>query len=260
MPERPLSNDKIQRLLPTLPAIALSIRESGTVSDLEARDMLNKAKIDDEPWAVNELSAWITLLKSVYNETNQARVSMCRQCLIARGIPEANALLAIGEITETSYVVENDSRQPEEIGASGVDAIRVSSSSLGFGRIRVGSGATQQLSVSGGPGAIHANCDKISVHPNTFQEIDTTISVTVAPSNDETILSGRLIFRNQRQTVEIDVSALWYTPLGPGDELPPVQPWTGSGKDETNRNQTGGATKWDRPRSTSPVVLPDSRP
>src|SRR5579871_2756409 len=175
-----LSTDQIQQLLPALPQLAANIRDYGNP---EPRDlqMLLLALDLDQPWMLEELGRWARMLSQVRGETDAQMLAYVRGGLQLRGIPEANAILAVAYVSDPattsqaeipSAVVtgQNPERSPQPISAS--------AEIVGFGVLQPGINARKTLIVEGGPGNARINSSRAEVSPNTFGPGRTELTVT----------------------------------------------------------------------------------
>lgn len=196
--EKLLLTDRVEELSPLLAPlselIAKGLRpESDVLKVLLLRINLNSNK----DLALEELSQWAEVLLEVHKNTGSEMREKGRLKLQERGVPEALAKLAIDKAT----------LQMQE--QSKILPIIVSSTSIHFGQLQSGQGASATINVYGGPGRVIINSDKIKVEPHEFGPSTTTLKVALQSRLGEQICYDNIFLKSDVENVEVTIAARW---------------------------------------------------
>jgi len=193
--KKPLPSKKLERLLPLLHGLASLVREEG-LPTREALLLLMKAVGLKDKQSLSELQLWANTLHEARERREDPSTRKAAQsALVLRGIPEAQAVLAVSEVLSPV-----DSVPPNDMG--------VSLDRLDFGTLPQGETGKAELEVWGGPGEIIAQSSWVRVTPTHFGPEKTRVLVEVKPVPDG-FLYTTLHLAASGESIEVPVLAQW---------------------------------------------------
>jgi len=196
-----LSSEHMAQLVPLLGSLARLLSQHGTIADEQFQVLLDATDLDAHPAALAELQRWARLLARMRGAENPALRQTVVESLLLRGLPEASVLLAVATVVGSG----TGSTQTTAIPPARLQA---SVSSLDFGSLRPGQGATLELEVQGDPGQVIVESDQIQVTPTQFGAEPTRLRVTIKPLASG-LLWTALKLVTAGETREVPVVAQW---------------------------------------------------
>ena len=215
-----LSSEHMAQLVPLLGSLARLMAASTSLNERSVHTLLLGADLDSNPAALDELRRWGRLLWAVQQQPTDEQRQATVEALLLRGLPEASILLAVATVVAS----KTGSAQSTPTPATPTTArLQASVSSLDFGILRPGQGATQELEVQGGPGHVIVESDQIQVTPTQFGAGSTRLRVELHPLTSG-LLWTTLKLMTAGETREVPVMAQWQDGGPPGKiMMPPLQ-------------------------------------
>ena len=200
-----LSSEHMAQLVPSLGSLARLMADGSQISESELQTLLLGAGLESNPLALDEVQRWGRLLKALQVAPGELQRRTTVEALLMRGLPEASVLLAVATVVGGGTGVTQTTASPTvPIPAR----LHASVSSLDFGHLRPGQGATLELDVQGGPGHVSVESDQILVTPTQFGAGLTRLQVELRP-----LISGllwtTLKLVTAKETLEVSVTAQW---------------------------------------------------
>ncbi len=205
---------QLESLLPALRHLAELVQKSGPPSREDLQLLLLASGLDED-WAVSELERWAKVLAAVRGQTDAGKRDIVQRGLMLRGVPEAPAKLAVEMAAAPA---------PAPPPKPTTLPIQVSPEAIGFGELKPGQGTQGTLTVSGGPGRVKVGSDTVTVQPETFGPDETTLTVAVKGGLDGQVLWDTLNLESETESVKVDLTARWATPVEVVDEPVVVAP------------------------------------
>ena len=200
-----LSSEQISQLAPLLGSLARLIAGHGEIADEQLQLLLAVTDLDAHPTALAEIKLWSRLLSRSQIAPSPALRQTIVEALLMRGLPEASVLLAVATVGGSG----TGSTQTTAVPVAPTPArLQASVSSLDFGSLRPGQGATQELEVQGGPGHVSVESDHVQVTPTQFGARSTRLRVELRPLTSG-LLWTTIKLMTAGETLEVSVTAQW---------------------------------------------------
>lgn len=218
-PEVPrLPGDQVHQMLASLNWLAREIKMRGEPPPERLREVLNMVPLR-EPWAFRELELWSRFLAHAHRYRDPGTRSAMREELMRRGVPEAQATLALMEAAADEPLggtIPINNLPPEDTTGRRSSApttptpsagLRCSPEVIGMGVLKPGGFAKATLRVEGGPGKVRVATNRIQVRPGRFGPEPTDIEVFVKGSRGNLLLLSSLVVETERERATVDVIA-----------------------------------------------------
>lgn len=170
---RPLQTELLHALTPLLAPAARLLAKDRPIDTPHLTQLLVAAGLDEYPEALAELQRWSRLLAGCRRDPDNLH-DATMEALLARGVPEAVALMAIKTACQTVKL-------PQETEVGPDQAPQASVARLDFNALPPGEPATAEFQVKGGPGRILLENHLVQVTPDTFGPGPTLVRVRVSP-------------------------------------------------------------------------------
>ena len=200
-----LSSEHMAQLVPLLGSLARLMAASSSLNERSLHTLLLGADLDSNPAALDELRRWGRLLWAVQEQPTDEQRQATVEALLLRGLPEASVLLAVATVAASKTGPAQSTSTP---AAPTLARLQASVSSLDFGVLRPGQGATQELEIEGGPGQVIIESDQIQVTPTQFGAGSTCLRVELHPLTSG-LLWTTLKLMTAGETLEVPVMAQW---------------------------------------------------
>jgi predicted Zn finger-like uncharacterized protein len=196
-----LSQGRLESLLPGLPVIAQMVRSHGPLSEQELAPLLWGLELDADPDTVKELELWSKILATLRPSAEPVAREVAKTALLLRGVPEANAELAIISVAGASSSPSHQS-QP----------IRVRPTFVSLDALPPGQPVIVEITASGGPGWVRATSDALDLRTGQFGPEETRVIVYISSGVDGQVLYATIFLESASEIVQVDVTARWLAP------------------------------------------------
>ena len=229
-----LSEDDLEALVPALLPLAKAVRRKGVPAPEEIEQILLGLDGAEESMAP-ELMRWAKILNGTRGTADEEVILNTREVLMMRGVPEAQAILAVDTAAEHKTNAVHQVPSPEIIlpvqetaspifytveVVNGTDALHNEAKRpvaalkadvrvVGFGTLRPDESQKRTVRVEGGPGRAYSDSERVDVQPRQFGSGPVDLTVFVRGSGDSSLLAAPLLLENDRETLELDVIAEW---------------------------------------------------
>lgn len=183
-----LSEDKLDKLLPALSLLAKRIGGGATPDQHVLKEILLSVGVQEERWALEELEVWSKLLQRTCVAGESEKDGIIKE-LMARGIPEAPAILAIDAAIPPPLIVEPQS--------------------IDFGCLKLEEGANATLKVSGGAIKVTVRNNQLKVTLLDLGSGNALVKVMLLAGSAGESLQDNILLQGERGEVRVPVRARW---------------------------------------------------
>ncbi len=184
-----LPEDKLNRLLPSLPELAKQIGLQLKIDQASLQKILNSIGMSKDKDALQELEKWSSILQRVRTVTDDTATNGIVDELKARDIPEFQAILAVDAAKGQPLSAEPDR--------------------LEFGQLKPGEGTHSTIKVTGGEVEIHVNNRLIKTAQKDLGSGITLVKVQISGAPNGTSLQDDILLKCNRGNLRIPVTAKW---------------------------------------------------
>jgi len=190
-----LSGKQLEGLLGLLPEMSARIKSNQKFSSKSFEILLMSMDLEVNDVNLHELQKWLELLQLAKQDPTSEEDVI--SALKLRGIPEANAVLAVKEVveaTETKVDAKN---------------IKLSTQHIDFGEVLSGKSVTKEIEILSGSGIIKNENDFIQISSTEFKKGDKIKITAQGGQKGQILFDNKILFQNQYESVALGVSIQW---------------------------------------------------